>query len=261
MSKFKTNRALEAAVKSNRGLVTEAEFQNILSLKLNGSSKAISLDALATALASTIKGSWSIRVKLVDNTPSAVERVIGFANTANNTITNLSITPAGKIGFAMCIGGTPQWNLQTNAGILTSGQWAQIGGFQDGVDPRIVVNGAIATHAFITELDKTKWFNDMVINNGRAGCINFDGGGNSGFLDANMDELRFWNTNLSVAQWITHYNGGPALGISKEPLQGNLIAGYSFENDILPAIEDTKGNLDGAGISLVSGDFVEDVQT
>src|SRR3990167_9257999 len=152
-------------------LLSQKKWRNQYSYLFDGVNERINIDAVRTALATTTTGTWSCWVKPVDATPAASASFITFANGDATDLIQASITSFTGVMRAVCLNNnTTQWDVDTYAGVFTDNVWAHIGVVQDGVSPVIYVNGVAVAQTFITSTDKTVWFNNLVLNNGRIGC-------------------------------------------------------------------------------------------
>jgi hypothetical protein len=237
-------------------------WSNTKATSFDGIEEHVNIDTLVSPLSTTTKGTWTGRVKMTDATPAAYEYLVSFSETADDYGIKVAVGTAGKL-WAMVEGdpaGGWLWVLQTDAQAFTSGVYAHWGLIQDGVEPVIKINNVKVAQTFLVSGDKTFWFNDIpTIDNGRLGNMNYDGAGEGYHLDGLQDEMRFWNTNLSDAQFTTHYNGGTPLDPLLEPLQGNLVTPYGMgDTDTYPTITGKDG-YHGTMVNMSAGNFVEDV--
>lgn len=241
----------------------EMVFDNTLSTIFDGVDEFGNIDTLVSGgvnLSTTTTGTWSCWVKPVDATPASDERFIAFGDTNANS--HIIMYNDGTRLFANSrIAGVNQWIKITTVNPFSDSTWTHIALVQDGVSPILYVNAVAVGQSFIASLDTTVWFNDIPgIDNGRLANANFNSLGEMQFFNGNIDEPRFWNTNLSAAQIATHYNGGVPLAPSLEPLQANLITSYRMgDGDVFPTLTDNTNSNNGTLTNMESGDFEADV--
>lgn len=232
---------------------------NTLSTAFDGVDDYINIDPVLTALATTIKGTWSYWVKPAAGVPLAVETHIHFGDTdASYTLSMTHRTGDGDLDILAHVNGVNQWELRTLAPPFTSGVWTHVVLTHDGLSPRLYIDSVDVTN--LTDTDDTSvWFNDIpLLDNGRIGqqaFANF----NIRYFTGNMDEVRFWDIDLRPDEVVTHYNSGTPLPLLSEPLQSNLITSYRMgDNDTFSTITDNAGSNDGTMVNMEAGDFVTD---
>lgn len=76
------------------------------------------------------------------------------------------------------------------------------------------------------------------------------------FADGNIDEVTFWNVELSGAEIAELYNGGVPANPAAHSRAANLIHYYPMgDGDIFPTLTDLVGTADGTMTNMVSGDI------
>ena len=191
-------------------------FPNLYSLSFDGVNEYINIDNVLVPLANTTEGTIAFWVKVADTTPPAIERIIAFGDTNASTLIAISLSANGRLNFSVRIGGTTLFNFSPESTtLLTAGEWAHLVFVQDGVSPTFFVNAVEVVPFFLTNVDKTVWFNDApLIDNGRIGCFNYNNGSNDQFFNGNIDEVAFWNSALTADEITELYNSGKPTDIS-----------------------------------------------
>jgi len=230
-------------------------FVDEFSLKFNGSSKAVNIDSLQSAIASDTVGTINFWAKVVDATPPTQCTLVGFGDSAANTFIHIFInSTTGRLTFNARLAGVNLWSITTDAQALVDDTWVLIGCRQDGVLADIFINGVKPAQSSSVS-SPSAWFTNIgAINTGRLAALNFNGGGDQFFCNCNIDDFTYSSTDLSDAQMLAI--GGVPKDQSAQP---GLVSYYRFENDTVPTIVDSKGSNNGTGISLVQGDYVQDV--
>ena len=242
-------------------------FQNILTRKpkfnkysflFDGVNEYIDIDNVKTALASTTVGTWTVWVK-----PLAISNMvlIGFGDTDANSL--IQINPyTDFLIYCTCINaGTTQWQVKTTNAAISNGVWVHIGLVQDGVSPVIYINGVAVALTWLYTTNKTIWFNNIAgLDNGRIGSRSFNNGGNVLFVNGNIDEVGFFNTNLSAAQNLEIYNSGKPKNLLAHSASTNLVSYFRMgDRDTFDGtnwtLYDKKGTNNGTSANMESGDL------
>jgi len=236
-------------------------FFNAFSLSFDGVDDLLNIDSLVTSLAPTTKGTWSMRVKPITATPLDAEIFMNFGDTNANSQIIFFMISDGSLRAGVTVGGAAQWFVDTSASVFSNNIWAQIAIVQNGISPVLYVDGIAVAQGFLIETNKAFWFTGVPgLDNGRIASRNINNAGETNNFQGNIDEVRVWNTDLSSAQMVTHYNSGQPLDPILEPLQSNLITAYRMgDGDLFPTIKDNKSSNDGTMINMDAGDIVADV--
>ncbi len=166
----------------------------------NGSSDFINIDTVLTnSLASTTKGTWTAWIKPVDATPLASEEFIAFGDTDANEFIHITILPVGKFNAFARSAAELKFTLQTDSAVFSDNTWTHVALVQDGVSPVIYIDGVAVAQTFITEIDKTHWFNDAPnLDNGRIGDVNRNNDGETLHFNGDIDGIKIYNRALSA---------------------------------------------------------------
>ena len=167
----------------------------------DGVNDRININTAVGDLSATTKGTFSAWVKPVDATPTAQDEIIAFANGDQTDMIHLMIDiTTGNFRINAINNGVASWQVATNVPPFSDNTWAQIALVQDGVSPVLYVNGVAPAQTFSISTDKTIWFNNLVMNNGRIGARFWDVGGGDGELPFNgsIDEVLIFDRALSA---------------------------------------------------------------
>lgn len=231
-------------------------FTNSKSLLLDGISKYINIDNVLTALSATTVGTISFWIKVPLAIPVALRRLISFGDTNANEFLTVFLDNNGKIGIALGIAGATQFNVRTDNVVLTNATWAHLAFTQNATQPKIYVNGSLVAQTNIISTNLTKWFNASTgLDNGRIGALNFNSGGNTGFLNGNITKFLFVNRALSAGEVTTLYNSGVP---KDESGITNGVSQFIIDGDTVPTMTDSIGSNNGTYVNCVQGDIVTD---
>jgi hypothetical protein len=161
------------------------------------SSEYVSVDALEADIGADTKGTISVWVYINDNTVG--QYIFSLANSTGVALTALFYSAStGFRASNLDSGGTINWRVTSSS--ISSATWYHVVLTQDGVKPVLYVNG-VENGTFDTTADTTKWFSSNASDNGRIGCLNFNSGGNTLFMDGKIDDFRYYqNTALNATQ-------------------------------------------------------------
>ena len=243
---------------------------NKFSMLFDGVDEFVNIDGVRTSLASTTKGTWCCWVKPVDATPATSDRLIAFGDTnAAEFILTQNRTDGDFLGQCK-IAGTNKWAFATDVVPFSDNTWTHWAMIQDGTAPVLYIDGQLVDITFSITTDKAAWINDATgLDNGRIASLNQNSAGESNTYNGNIDEVGFFNTDLSSAEVSEIYNGGKPKDLTKHTKVDNLIAYYRMgdksefsTNHFFPEI---KSGLNNFKSTLFDGvdEFVniDDVQT
>lgn len=197
---------LDSSGKNNHGTNNGAThnatggFDNLGSgaFQFDGVDDFINIDTAQTTLASTTQGTWTAWVKPVDATPLASETFIAFGDTDANEFIYITIFPSGILNAFARSAVELKFTLQTDSAVFSDNTWTHIALVQDGTSPILYVDGVAVAQTFLTEIDKTYWFNDSAgIDNGRIGDVNRNNDGEVLHFNGPIDDVRIYDRALS----------------------------------------------------------------
>lgn len=220
------------------------KFINQYSMLFDGVDEVINIDSVLTnSLATTTKGTWSCWVKPL-SAPNVVF-FLGFGDTDAGNRLIFFTSGTAQLRFIATVSGVNKWDLRQDVATLSSGAWSHIAVTQGGIgtDPVLYINGNNPAQTF-TATDKTIWFNDLsgLLDNGRIATYSYNGVGETGHYDGNIDELSFWDTDLSLSEIQEIYNNGKPNNLLKHSKSGNLVSYFRMGD---------KSTFDGSNFTLV----------
>ena len=165
-------------------------------------------DVLTNELANTTVGSWSAWVKPTVGIPGSIKKILSFGDTdADSRLEIYILSTTGTFLAVAREAGTNQWVIDTDTSPFVDNVWTHIAIVQDGTSPVLYIDGVAVAQAFITDTDKTFWFNDIAgLDNGRIGAENNDSTGDNNFFDGSISDVRIYNYALSPTQIQQMYN-------------------------------------------------------
>ncbi|MDP3988715.1 MAG: LamG domain-containing protein, partial [bacterium] len=168
--------------------------------KFDGVGDAVNIDGAITSLNSTTEGTWSMWVKPIDATPSSQKIPIVFnAGGTNTDRIEFLLRTDGNFDFQSTIGGGASlaWALRPDSPPFSDNTWTHLVGVQNGVEPKLYIDGVAVAQSFTTSVDKTIWFNDLTQNEAWIGERNVLAG-EEGFFNGSLDDVRIYNRALSA---------------------------------------------------------------
>lgn len=180
-----------------------------MAFDMNGVDDTVNIDAVATALAATTKGTWACVVEPDDVTINN-KMMLSFGDTDGNEFINLQQSPTdGKIQGKCRKAGTAQWAFTTDNVVLVNGVKSWLAMVHNGTESKLYVNGISVPITFTDSTDKTAWFSDLTgLDNGRIAGDNRDSAGNGRFWIGTIDDVRFYDTDISTQDHVGIYNQG-----------------------------------------------------
>lgn len=109
-----------------------------------------------------------------------------------------------------------QWYFRMDSGSLSAGQWYHIVVIQNGTSPVLYINGTLITAVtWITQVDKTAWIANLFSAEKPANTLTVGArlfGTDATYAFSGMiDEVKYWNTNLSADEVTELYNSYGAM--------------------------------------------------
>lgn len=202
-----------------------------MAFDMNGIDDTVNIDAVATALASTTKGTWACVIEPDDVTLNN-DMMIAFGDTDGNEFINLQQSPTdGKIQVKCRKAGTTQWAFTTDAVVIANGTKTWLAVVHDGTAPKLYVDGVAVAITFTDSTDKTAWFSALTgLDNGRIAGDNRDSAGNGRFWNGTIDDVRFYDIDISVLDHLGIYNQGKGTHLEA----GTVLLTAAQLSDLLP---------------------------
>lgn len=190
---------------TNNGATTNVTGKINKAYDFDGLVDYLNIDDVLTPLGSTTKGTWSAWVKPT----SSSNHFISFGDTDLSEYILFQYVFSGKLRAVLNFHGAPQWDLQTDNIVFTNDVWHHIMLIHDGTSPKLYVDNVQVSQTLTETTSGDKWINDFSgLNNGRISCLNQNNAGNIQFSEAVIDEVGFWDRNLSTSERNALYNNG-----------------------------------------------------
>lgn len=232
------------------GGATTPPFADLYSVLLDGVDEHININSTLTALSGTSQGTISLWVKPVNSTPLSPSRIISFGDTDANSGMRLRIHSTGKLQFFSSKTNIIQSNLFSDNVLFADNTWAHIGVVQNGGGggTTLYFNGVAIAQTYTTSTNIDHWFaDDLGLDTGRIGCINFNSGGNSDFFNGNVDDIVFTSDAKSGAEMLAIYNGGSP---KDESAISNGVSYFKIDGDIVNTCNDSIGTNNGTYVNV-----------
>jgi len=188
--------------------------------EFNGTSEYINLDALEADIDSDTTGTISLWIKSANT--STGQTVFGLADTSIAWYFRINVYTGGALQVILRPPSATDWR-HTTTSVITTGIWYHIVVVQDGVSPKIYLNGSDITALDVTT-DTTTWFavNEVNFDNARLGCEN-QGAGNNSFFNGQIDDFRYYkNKALTSSEVLAIYNLGTGTEDDKPSTPKNM---------------------------------------
>lgn len=138
----------------------------------DGVNDRIDINNLAFELASTTTGSFSFWIKISDNKPSQPITFLSFGDSNMRSYINAYLWTDGLLRFAGVRNGSDQFLIMSHDSELVNDTWHHLVYIQDGVQPKIYLDGQIVSTFNYTNTDLTLWFSDVpTIDNATIGSL------------------------------------------------------------------------------------------
>ncbi|MBN2367782.1 LamG domain-containing protein, partial [Candidatus Woesearchaeota archaeon] len=185
----------------------------------DGSDDYMEVDSVINDLQMSTTGAVSIWVKIP--TDDGTENVIfSISRDADSTITEFCIDMdmregADQINVAIREDGTYHWHYRSQPDSLDAsvGEWANVVVTQDGIEPKIYLNGVFQTPVKSDTTDITKWFKAILsdatskADTATIGLLERDSSDLVPFI-GELDEVKIYNKSLSAEQIYLNYLAG-----------------------------------------------------
>ena len=229
---------------SNNSVSLNAVVSNYV-LDLNGSNEAADVGDNA-ALETT---DWSIQAWVDPNSLPSSGNDEWFVN--KNRVYRIGLNNSGgttKIVGAMRSGGSYETLYGTTLSNANGGWYHVVLTFDDGTnDLKLFINGSLITANYN--------YSGSTVNQNSEFSIGRRFDTNSGYFHGKIDEVAFWNTNLSANAISALYNSGNTLSASANSgnytSSGNLVLYYQFQENL----NDSEGSFNLTGRNISSSDY------
>jgi hypothetical protein len=212
---------------------TSGKLNNALTL--SGTTQGLDVSALEAAINEDTTGTFAFWLN--PDTDTTDHFVFAFSD-ASSTNDNIwcRLIGTGKLQFLLNDAGTTQWQINTTTDVSTGG-WTHIVFVQDGVEPKIYVDGVLESSlTYVSDNDRTAWFfdvNSTNMDNGQISCRSSGSQVDVFCFDGQIDDFRYYsNSVLSQAEVTALYNDDTGtevnVGIIDEKSSGTAHEADSF---------------------------------
>lgn len=176
-------------------------------MKFNGSSAYLNLDSCVASLNDDTIGTISFWINPIAETNQ--REIFGFGDTDDQQFIHMTMNATGTIDFGATLNGYGHWNVRTTNPVLTSNSWIHVCGTQDGIQPKIYINGVLVAQSNITSTHLGSWFDNQTvpgIDNGRLGCLNAASIGNFNFINGKISNFKVLSSAMTAEEVARDYN-------------------------------------------------------
>jgi hypothetical protein len=233
---------------SNNSVSLNAVVSNYV-LDLNGSNEAAFVDSDTYDDSNYETTDWSIQAWVDPNSLPSSGNDEWFVN--KNRVYRIGLNNSGgttKIVGAMRSGGSYETLYGTTLSNANGGWYHVVLTFDDGTnDLKLYVNGSLVA----SNLN----YYGSTVNQNSDFSIGRRHDTNSGYFHGKIDEVAFWNTNLSANAISALYNSGNTLSASANSgnytSSGNLVLYYQFQENL----NNSEGSFNLTGRNISSSDY------
>jgi hypothetical protein len=159
-----------------------------------------------SSITSSTKGLIFARVKITDATPNELQVILGVGDVSSNARLVVAIDSAivnnitGRLR-TFCSDGSTLWYLLTDGQALQDNTWHTIAIVQDGVSPKMYVDGVMPAQSFTTSTTLSGWFANAssVLDNFFIGKRHFVAK-NGNFWDGQISDVLIIDGDVSLTQ-------------------------------------------------------------
>lgn len=214
MNDVNTDTGSGANAVSDIGTPTYAGGKINNALSLDGSTDALNLDALLADIITDTIGSIAFWFYADDQ---IADQMIFTVSNGSAVGGSLQLDYHGgnlKCYYNTGVGAVTQWGALTSP--LAATTWHHIVLVQDGVSPKVYVNGVDDTLLSPT-VDTTKWLSadSGNLTSARIGAQDFNGGGETFWFAGKIDDFRYYKAVLTQEDVSNLYRGG--VGTEDDP--------------------------------------------
>lgn len=197
-------------------------------LTFDGVDEYMNIDnTLINALSITTRGSWSIWVK-PNGTPTVNEYFISFGDTDVNTHLEIFITSGSKVRAFLRDAIGSRWSVSTDNATLFANTWTHIVLTHDAIVARLYINKIFVAQT-LSGSSQSEWFlSHSGIDNGRISALNANNNGDQQQFFGMVDEVSFWDINLSLSEIAEIYNNNKPTNLKGHSKVANLVAWYQM---------------------------------
>lgn len=139
----------------------------------------------------------------------------------------------GKLNITLADGGSVAFDIEADGDDIPVDTWTHIAMVQDGIQPKLFVNGIKIATSNDVSTDITKWFADLNgIDNANIGILD-QATSTTLDLDGAIGQVKHWNSALTEAQILDDFNG-----VSNTTL---LISSWDWDGDLVDSVAGHNG--------------------
>ena len=223
---------------TSSGIYSFSSVSNSFSLAFDGVNDFVEVQDNSTLLVDELTISFDV---LIENIGSDMAFVTKMETNANNEQFYCGLTSLGELHFGVkinsnCVAGSG-WELLTSSTSLVTNQWYHLTYQYDKDVMKLFIDGIMVAQNNI--------INDGPIDNCIGGSLNFgkNWNGDPDFFDGKLDNVQFWNIDLSSSQ-ILAYKDLPPSGN-----ESGLVGFWNFEEGIGNTVYDQTLNNNSGSIN------------
>ena len=215
------------------GRFLSGAFQSLCSFLFDGVDDYFIIDDAISTVANTTEGTWLASVYINTAAPASSEAIISFGDAgASVQYIYVYLRNNGALRIDSALSGVNQWNLISTNQVFTDSTWHTIALVQDGVSPKLYIDGILVAQSFLVSTDTTVWFNDYAgFEFGTLGALRYYNVTDS-YFSGYINAVGLLDTDISAAQVLEWHNGNKPLS-AKKSFPANTV--YSWiPQDALP---------------------------
>ena len=221
-------------------------------MEMDGVNEYIDVPDIVSVINGQTVGTWNTWMNSSVATASGVKVLISADNTGNTEDIFLFFI-SGKVRAIGRTGDVVQWDVITDNVVLSDNTWHMISLAQDGIEPKIFINGVESASTFTISIDKTLWLNDISFNQFWLGRRDI-----GGYANTSLDEASVWDKGLTSGEITQIYNKGRfEVDYSDLSFFSNCVSHWGMGEDDTATwdganwtIEDKVGSNDGVTVNM-----------
>ena len=172
--------------------------------------------------------------------------IISAGDTAAIEFLTLRIT-SGKLVVELNDATVDKFEHTSTNVVVTPHKWMHVAVVQDGVKPRLFVNGARVAQSQTLGTDNTLWFGALALTDDASIGAAEEAGAAAQIREFKgaISDIKYWNAALTDAQIKQDYEGRPPATIN-----ANLLDWWDFRDDCVNSVDATHNGTAGASIKL-----------
>ena len=140
----------------------------------------------------------------------------------------------GKLNITLADGGAVAFDIEADSDDIPINTWTHIAIVQDGIQPKLYVNGALIAATNDVSIDITKWFANLNgIDNANIGILD-QATSTTLDLDGAIGQVKHWNAALTAAQILDDFNAKAPASITGT--SADLISWWDWNGDLVDSV-------------------------